>query len=402
MTGPSPTEIQRLQENIPRLYLFSFFQMFLVVLPVIVPFWQAEGLTLKEIFLLQGIFGMSLIIFDAPAGYLADFFGRRRMMVVGCVVSALGFQVLWMGHTFMDFVLYEIIVGLGLSLQSGCDVAILYNSLEKLKLQGRKAGYLGRRLTAQTLGEGIASLLGGALAAYSLTLPAYVNAATAWIPALIALTINEPEGLKLPRGSHLDNFKAIGKALFGHSRLLTFAIVGFIFYGFATFCAVWAMQPYWQSRGFSIQSLGYLWAANNFLVALVSRFAHLIEGAIGTVAVVVIIALLPIAGYLGMGYTLSAWGAVFTLAFPICRGLNQVIFQDAINNRTPPEMRATVNSVGSLGMRALFVIFGPLIGGMLDTEGPNHAMKALGVVYVVGFFVVAIPLLSQHRNFRRD
>ena len=372
------------------------------MIPIIVPFWQAEGLTLKEIFMLQGIFGGSLIIFDAPAGYMADLFGRRRTLILGCIISALGFQILWMGHTFLDFAIYEVVVGLGLSLQSGSDVAILYNSLEKLKLEGRKAGFLGRRLTSQMIGEGVASLIGGFLAGYSLILPAYANAVTAWIPVFIACTLHEPAGTKLPRVSHIENIRSIGRALFGHSRLLTFAIVSFIFYGFATFCAVWAMQPYWASRGFDVSTFGYLWAANNFAVAIVSRYAHVIENHLGTVVIVVIIAILPIVGYLGMGYTVAAWGILFTLAFPICRGLNQVIFQDAINMRTPAYMRSTANSVGSLGMRALFVIFGPLIGAMLDADGPNHALKMLGAVYVVGFFVIALPLLSEHRNFRRD
>lgn len=398
----SDAELKRLKENIPRLYVFSFFQMFLVVIPVIVPFWQGHGLTLQQIFTLQGIFGMSLIIFDAPAGYMADLFGRKNTMIAGCIVSALAFQILWAGHTFTDFAVYEVVVGLGLSLQSGCDVAILYNSLEKLKLTARKAAYLGRRITAQTVGEGIAALLGGYLTSYSLSMPAYFNAATAWIPVFIAMTIHEPEGDKLPRISHLDNLRAIGKALFGHSRLLTYAIINYIFYGFATFAAVWCLQPYWSSRGFAVATFGYLWAANNFAVAIISSYAHAIESRIGTIAVVLLIAVLPIAGYLGMGYSLTAWGALFTLAFPICRGLNQVIFQDAINNRTPPNMRATVNSVGSLGMRALFVVFGPMIGAMLDSEGPDHAMKMMGYLYLAGFFVIALPLLSQRREFRRD
>jgi hypothetical protein len=39
---------------------------------------------------------------------------------------------------------------------------------------------------------------------------------------------------------------------------------------------------------------------------------------------------------------------------------------------------------------------------MLDAEGPDHAMKILGFIYLGGFFVIALPLLSQRREFRRD
>lgn len=393
-------EIRKLTLNIPKVYLYAFFQTFLIIIPVIVPFWVAKGLTLKEIFILQGIFGIALIIFDAPAGYVADYFGRKKTLVVGAFISALGFQVLWFGETFFDFVIYEVILGLGLALQSGSDVAILYNSLEKLNTQGRRVSFLGRRVTASTMGEGIASLLGGALAAYSLNWPAYANAVVAWVPMFVALTLYDPPGQNLPRGSHLQNFKDIGKALFGHSRLLTYAILNFIFYSFATYCAVWILQPYWKERGVAIAAFGYLWAANSFMVAAVSRFAHTIEDKLGSVKVVWLIAILPAIGYLGMAIAPGWWGIAFILAFPMCRGLNQVIFQDAINTRVPAEMRATTNSIGSLGMRMMFIIFGPMIGHVLDTGGTTDALTLLGVVYVAGIFFVAMPLLGQRHGFR--
>ena len=393
-------EHRKLQNNLIKLNIYAFFLTFLVVIPVIVPFFQAKGLSLKDVFLLQGIFGMALICFDVPAGYLADYLGRKKMMVLGSIISALGYSVLSIGSSFQHFALFEIIVGLGLSFQSGCDVAILYNSVEKLKLVGSKSKFLGQRIMSNTTGEGVASLLGGALVGFSLDLPATVNAVMAWIPVLVALTIYDPPGQSLPKGSHLQNLKNISKALFGHSKLLSFVILNFIFYSFATYCAIWSLQAYWKERGIAVGLFGYLWAANSFAVALVSFFTHRIEKKIGPVKVIILISLLPVVGYLGMGFSGGLIGLVFTLAFPVCRGLNQVIFQDAINSRVPAEIRATANSVGSLGMRALFVVFGPLLGFYIDKYGTNEAMKLMGVVYLAGLFLVAMPLLSQRREFK--
>ena len=61
---------------------------------------------------------------------------------------------------------------------------------------------------------------------------------------------------------------------------------------------------------------------------------------------------------------------------------------------------ALANSVGSLGMRALFVIFGPLLGFFIDKYGTNEAMKLMGFIYVAGLFLVAMPLLSQRHHFK--
>lgn len=393
-------EEKKLKSNLIKLNIYAFFLSFLVIIPVIVPFFQARGLTLQEIFLLQGIFGMALICFDVSAGYLADYLGRKKMLILGSVISALGYLVLCVGQNFFHFAIFEVVVGLGLSFQSGCDVAILYNSVEKLKLTDSKTKFLGQRIMANTAGEGVASLLGGALVVLSLNLPAYINALTAWIPAIIAIFVYDPPGQRLPKGSHLQNFKNISKALFGHSKLLSFVIMNFIFYSFATYCAVWSLQAYWKDRNIPLSYFGYLWAANSFAVAIISFYTHKIEKKLGPVKVISLISLLPILGYLGMGYSGGLIGLVFTFAFPVCRGLNQVIFQEAINSRIPAEIRATANSVGSLGMRALFVVFGPLLGYVIDKYGTNEAMKMMGLVYFIGLFVLALPLLSQRKLFR--
>lgn len=391
---------QKLYDNLLKLNLYAFFLAFLVVMPVIVPFFQAKGLSLSEVFSLQGIFGISLICFDLPAGYIADYLGRKKMMIIGSVITAIGYSILSISETFLHFAIFEIVVGLGLSFQSGCDVAILYNSIEKLSLAGSKTKFLGSRIVSNTTGEGIASLLGGALVGISLSLPAQINALTAWLPVFIACTIYDPPGQNLPKGSHLQNFRNISKALFGHSRLLSFVILNFIFYSFATYCAIWSLQAYWKERDISVQHFGYLWAANSFTIALISFFAHRIEKKIGSAKVIILVSILPVVGYLGMGFLGGLLGLISTVAFPICRGLNQVIFQEAINSRVPAEIRATANSIASLGMRALFVIFGPLLGYIIDQHGTNTAMQVMGFIYLAGLFLVALPLLSQKRHFR--
>ena len=70
------TTVQTYNKNIKLVYSYSFFMAFLVCIPVIVPYWKSYGLTISQIFTLQGIFGAALIVFDLPAGYIADLFGR--------------------------------------------------------------------------------------------------------------------------------------------------------------------------------------------------------------------------------------------------------------------------------------------------------------------------------------
>lgn len=391
--------ISNLKKNILFLYCYAFFNSFLVVIPIIVPYWHSKNLSTHQIFLLQGVFGGALILFDVPAGYLADLFGRRRALLFGSIVSLLGFQLLWMGETFFDFLIYEFILGFGLSLQSGADVAILYSSLEKLGYSGRKSHYLGRRIFFSQVGETLAALLGGFLAIQSLRAPVLANAITPIGSVIFAFLLKDNNASLLKGTSHFENFKMIRKALFGHSRLLTLLILAFIFYSFASYSAVWILQPYWSERGIKYEWFGYLWAFNSLCVAVVGVFAHRIELKMGGTLTVLMIALTPILGFMGMGFGQGWYGMAFMLFFPICRGLNQVLFQDAVNARVPVEIRATANSIGSLGMRMMFLFFGPLLGKMIDQQGPAPTMQYMGGVYLLGFFIVALPLLGQRKNF---
>jgi hypothetical protein len=50
------TTAQTYIKNIKLIYGYSFFQMFLVCIPLLVPYWKNLGLNISEVFLLQGIF----------------------------------------------------------------------------------------------------------------------------------------------------------------------------------------------------------------------------------------------------------------------------------------------------------------------------------------------------------
>jgi len=53
------------------------------------------------------------------------------------------------------------------------------------------------------------------------------------------------------------------------------------------------------------------------------------------------------------------------------------------------------------GHGALFLVFGPMIGFVLDhQQGPDAALRSLGWVYFVGAFALIVLLLGERRRFR--
>lgn len=402
----SDVDRQKIKSNIPKVYALNFFMMFLVVIPIIVPYWKQFGLNLEDIYKLQAIFGLMMIILDVPAGYISDMFGRKKcLIIVGCF-NTLSFFILAVGNSFWHFAMFEVSAALALALYSGCDIALLYDSYDALdegddldKINQSKI-FLGKRIYYSQIGESFASFLGGALAVYSLQLPATVNAVTAWIPLFIIMTLTEPPRKTFESKKHLENFKLIYNSLFKHSPLLTLLVLFNIIYGFSTLAAVWAYQGYWQELKVPIEYFGVLWALFNLSVAFFARFSSLIEKKFSSLAVVLIVSLSPVIAYTGLGWSTSYAGLLFIFFFAIARALNGVVLQDGINMRVPITMRATTNSICGLGMRAIFFFFGPWFGRMMDVKGVHYSFSFMGYLFIGVFFIVAIPLIRLRKEYR--
>ena len=67
---------ERLSRNVYRTLLVGFFQVFLVIIPVAVPFFGSYGLTMQDVFSLQALFGFVVLVTEVPSGYIADMLGQ--------------------------------------------------------------------------------------------------------------------------------------------------------------------------------------------------------------------------------------------------------------------------------------------------------------------------------------
>ena len=174
----------------------------------------------------------------------------------------------------------------------------------------------------------------------------------------------------------------------------------------ATLLAVWSFQGYWTSLSVPLWSFGILWAAYNLTVALVGRSAKPWEERWGAQRIILAIMALPIIGYGGMAlfaaFSAPPWiglvgGVAAGFAFQVSRGLNQVVIKGALNERVPPELRATANSLSGLGVRIFFVLLGPVLGWGIDAGGYAPSFGLAALVYVIAAIAIACPLIRAMR-----
>lgn len=394
---------EKLQRNIAAIYALAFFHSFMVIVPVIVPFFMDKGLSLSEIFYLQAIFATTIVLLEAPSGYFADLFGRRNALLVGAVAHGLGYLMLCFTDDLGGLILFEITVGVAASLLSGADLAILYDTQKALddEEQAEHSKVIANLGFFKSGAEGLGALLGGALALVSFEVMVLVQAAAAWMVLALAVLVVEP-----PYQAHSDPGRRVRildilRHLLIEDPVLRQIVIAIPLYSLATFHVAWLVQPYWEAQGLSLAWFGLLWFAQSVSVALANRYGFVLERRFGAPAALAVIGLLPVFGHLGMAW-LPGWaGITVGLVIFVGRGLNQVILVNALNRRVPSEFRATANSFTSFLFRLAFITTGPVVGYLAEARGLELTLNVLAVSFTVVFFTVMMPLIQLVRNIRQ-
>ncbi len=386
-------------KNIKRVNLFSYFWMFLVIMPVVVPYFTSLGLSMEQIFKLQAIFGFTVAVCEVPSGYLCDLFGRKMTLSIGSFLSALGFTWLVSMDSFTELVYYEIVIGVAASLVSGTNISILYDSLSHIgDDRGLRTKAMANMQMAHMGGESTASIIGGLLVSISFKAVVIAHAITSWFPFIVSLTLYEPPYKKMDKNQHVKNMKEILFHLFKSDKLILLIFLNLVVWGLSSFIAVWIFQKYWQSENIPLAYFGLLWAGYNFFVGIVGKQIHFLEKRFGPTVLLVGLALLPVAGYFGMAY-FSGWlGITVGLCFQASRGITNILLRDAFNWRIPSQFRATANSLTSLAFRFGFCLVGPFVGYMVDKKGLSISLQYIGLVFAILFVALMIPLILEVRK----
>ena len=385
-----------LHHNIWKLYLHNSLRWMLFIMPVLIPFFQENGLDMQDILILQAAFSMSIIVFEVPSGYIADVVGRKFTLIIGSAVGAAGFVMYATAYSFYEFLIVELLLGIAGSLISGADTALLYDTLLELKRKGQFAKYAGRLGSTGNFSEAIAAIIGGELALISLRTPLYVEAALMVLAVPIAFTLVEPARHKIAgrESSIAGILRIVRYALHGHAEVKWLILYSSLV-GLSTFVIVWFVQPYFQAVELPLRYFGIGWAVLNFSVGVFALMAYRVESLLGRRWSLVFLIVLSSSAYLVLSHIQALWALPVLLTLSLVRGINGPVLNDYVNRLVSSDIRATVLSVKSLVMRLMFVVIGPVIGWIHDSYSLGTALFISGVSFL---FFGMLSLLFLYRN----
>jgi MFS family permease len=370
-----------LNRNLTCLYLVKVAKWMNLVMPIIVLFYKSNGMSMQDIFTLQAVYSFTLMVLEIPTGYFADSAGRRTSILVGSFFGFIGFMIYSLSSGFWYFVIAETILGTGMSLVSGADSAMLYDSLISSGKADKYTRYEGRITSVGNFAEAAAGIIGGLLAISSLRTPYYFQTAIAFLAVPAAFMLKEP-----PVHGHIrkpgvkDVMKIVLKVVHGDRKLFWNTMFSAVT-GVSTLTMAWFAQPYFSRIGLPVSGFGIAWAVLNLSVGITAITAWRLEARMKPPGTVMLFTVLLNLSYFALALTGQFAGLAFLLVFYLARGLATVTLRTYINNITTSDIRATVLSVRNFIIRLLFVLTGPLFGWITDHHGLSAALFSAGIIF---------------------
>ena len=386
--------LKNLPSNALQLYLIKIAKWFNLIMPIVVLFYQENGLSMSQIFILKSIYSIAMVATELPSGYLADVWGCRKTILFGAILGTLGILIYSFSSDFYSFVFAEIVLGIGFSFISGADSAMLYDSLKAENREDEYIKYEGRITSAGNFAEALAGVAGGLLATVSLRTPYYFQIVVAAIAIPAAYLLKEPQHA-LER-THLKMMEIISivKLTYRQPEMRS-AILISSFTGAATLTYAWFVQPYFQKAGVPLSVFGILWTLLNLSAGIFSMFSYRIERFLGKRNSLLFIVIFISLGFILTSLEISLVGITILFGFYMVRGLATPVLKDYINQYTDSKVRATILSVRNLEIRIIFAAIGPGLGYLTDTFNLQTALMVTGIIYFGAAMWSILPFLKK-------
>jgi MFS family permease len=383
---------RNIRSNIVNLYLIKISHWLLLVMPVMLIFYNSNHLSVRHLFILQAVYSVSIVILEIPSGYLADAWGRKNTLIAGAIMGFSGYLIYSLSHQFWGFLIAEIMLGIGQSCISGTDTALLYDTLIYLKEEDQYIKVEGRMTSAGNFAEAFAGITGGFLAVISPRLPFICQACLTLIAIPAALMLIEPRlSITSRRPGPKEILSAFKDALFKNKILRSNLFLSSVI-GASTLTMAWFVQPFFKDNSTPVALYGILWTILNASVGIAALMAYRFERVFGEIKTIYFIIITTTVGYLGVSIFNSFWAVLFILVFYLVRGIATPVLKDYINKFITSDTRASVLSLRNLIIRGVFSVFGPIWGWITDKINLQMALLMAGTT----FLILALPFMYSY------
>lgn len=322
--------------------------------PVMSLFYLHRGLVYSDFFILLLIIVITMFLFEVPTGAFADKYGPKASMIFGQFLAIISAVLLIFANTKFEFYLISFLTGIAITFFSGCDEALIYDSLKEQKKEKTMSKMWGK-IQSATYIPAIITVIAGAIIAKDLTenqflILIYIGLFFAITKLVPLFLLKNPDTYykKLNRQSpfyHVgEGIKFLRKTPYLLLIFLNETLVFIPLHVFNKFD-----QPFLIDNGLAVALLGVLYAISSLFAYFISQNINFIEKKIPTKTIIGITGIGILLAYLSAAFVKNIYVAI--LIFFILRLSNVIrypIFSQIKNDYIPSGSRATTLSLLSM------------------------------------------------------
>ena len=362
-----------------------------IIIPLLPFYAESYGASALAVGLLGSVYSLMQFVFSPIWGRWSDRIGRRPIILMGLVGSAVSYLVLAQAGSLALIFVARVIGGI-----AGANIPTAQAYIADITTPENRAKGMGLVGVAFGLGFVFGPAIGGGLSRFGPEAPMYFAAALC-IGNVTAAWFFLPESRKSGGATaRIGRLEALGRAVARPQLVLLLSLYFIIMAAFSGFEATFALFSE-RRFGFTAATIGYLFAFIGVVLAIVQGLlvgrvvGWLGEHRVVPIAVAIIalgLALVPMAGSIPMLLV-----ALATLA--IGMGFNGPSLTSMVSRLSDPDDQGgtlgVAQSLASLGR-----IVGPAWGGFLfDRYGIAVPYVSSAAIMMVAF-AVALVGLSRH------
>ena len=372
----------RLSTNIWKFYVFSVLQGITwgLVIPILVLFYVDRGISLETFMILMAVMNFTIFAMEIPGGIIADRFSRKWSIFSGRLALTVSWALMLMTTDPVLLGLSFALFGLGESLISGADSALLYDSLkedgQEERFQDTFANTVSIRLATMVVGTVLCGFVVGRM---GIATPLWAGLALTVVGLVPTFLLVEPPILRAwePRSR---TFAGEARTYWHHTvdsfrLILRDPVLMLIIFVNVTIVRLFLFsdrpfaQPYLRTFDYDASTIGYLYTIFMVVTAVFAKFSKRIGGWVGGTerGGLVTVALMSLFSLVAM--VQAPTGVVLVVALVglnTAKGFAEPFIQTAMNNRLTSDKRASCLSMAKMGMNFMGVFLGPMFGWLAD------------------------------------
>ena len=372
-------------------YIYKFISQCLPIYAFYPILFLNRGMSVSEAAILIALWSSFSIVFEIPAGILADKWNRRNMLGLAAVLKGVCFVIWFFSHTFFMFALGFFFWAVAGSFTSGTEEGLIYDNLKSDSREDSFTKIYGKAEFFGTIGALVGIASAGLIAIFiSIEMIALISAAICFLDVIFALQIRERNFYAQKQDEEPSGFfKTFKKAtsFIKGSPLALASILFLVLLGigpymdeFDAFIANdWNISALWVSGilvvRFSFTALGDIIAPK-----LEKKFTSIHQIFLFNALACIILTIFAL---------IWSWYAIlfFGIAF-MCMAITHILLVNVIQREIKEEGRATVMSFFSVGQNIAMIGFSlvfALLAGLFSVQQIYIVISVYGILGGIGF-----------------